>query len=105
MLCNVCVKQYGSNDRNCVHNFLDKNNTVVMPQSPYSTDLAPCDYSLFTKRKISIKENRFVTIDDEKSKLKNHDGHTQKGISEVLQRLEEQCLREITLKGKKIRNI
>ena len=34
-----------------VRDFLAKNNTVIMPQSPYSPDLAPCDFFLFRKLK------------------------------------------------------
>ncbi|UYV77835.1 hypothetical protein LAZ67_15002534 [Cordylochernes scorpioides] len=32
-----------------VRDFLAKNNTLMMPQRPYSPDLAPCDFFLFPK--------------------------------------------------------
>ncbi|KAG5330275.1 SETMR methyltransferase, partial [Acromyrmex charruanus] len=34
-----------------VREFLAKNNTLMMPQPPYSPDLAPCDFFLFPKLK------------------------------------------------------
>ena len=81
-LCAVCVKQYERNARNCgktihgfcititqpahssllVRNFLAKNNTVIMPQPPYSSDLAPCDFFLFPRLKRPMKGRRFATI-------------------------------------------
>ncbi|UYV76739.1 hypothetical protein LAZ67_14001920 [Cordylochernes scorpioides] len=33
-----------------VRDFLAKNNTLMMPQPPYSPDLAPCDFFLFPKQ-------------------------------------------------------
>ena len=34
-----------------VREFMAKNNTVTMPQPPYSPDIAPCDFFLFPKKK------------------------------------------------------
>ena len=42
--------------------FLAKNKTIIMPQPPYSTDLAPADFSLFPKLQILMKGKRFATI-------------------------------------------
>ena len=47
-----------------VCNFLAKNNTVIMPQSPYSPDLAPCDFFLFPRLKRPMKRRRFATIEE-----------------------------------------
>ncbi|UYV75390.1 hypothetical protein LAZ67_13000104 [Cordylochernes scorpioides] len=44
-----------------VRKFLAKNNTLMMPQPPYSPDLAPCDFFLFPKLKRPMK-GRLVTI-------------------------------------------
>ena len=52
-----------------VHNFLANNNTVIMPQPPYSLDLAPCDFLLFPKLKRSMKGRRFATIEEIKTAL------------------------------------
>lgn len=50
-----------------VNNFLAKTNTTIMPQPPYSPDLAPCDFFLFPKLKRPMKGRRFATIADIKS--------------------------------------
>ena len=50
-----------------VREFLAKNNTVTLPQSPYSPDMAPCDFFLFPKIKRTLKGRRFTAIDDIKS--------------------------------------
>ncbi|UYV80207.1 hypothetical protein LAZ67_18002011 [Cordylochernes scorpioides] len=38
-----------------VRDFMAKNNTLMMPQPPYSPDLAPCDFFLFPKLKRPMK--------------------------------------------------
>ena len=50
-----------------VREFVAKNNTVTMPQLPYSPDMAPCDFFLFPKIKRTLKGRRFTAIDDIKS--------------------------------------
>lgn len=57
----------------CAHSilrFLTKNKTQILPQAPYSPDLAPCDFFLFPKLKMALKGRRFYTRNDiiEKSK-------------------------------------
>jgi len=47
-----------------VHNFLAKNETTVVPQPPYSPDLAPADFFLFPKLKSTLKGRRFETFDE-----------------------------------------
>ena len=47
-----------------VREFLVKNKTVIMPQPPYSPDLAPADFLLFAKLKTPIKGKRFATIEE-----------------------------------------
>ena len=51
-----------------VRNFLAKHKTVIMPQPPYSPDMAPCDFFLFPKLKMPMKGKRFDTIDELKKK-------------------------------------
>jgi len=46
-----------------VRNFLVKNKTTVVPQSPYSPDLAPANFFLFPKLKSTLKGRRFDTFD------------------------------------------
>ena len=45
-----------------VRNFLDKNNTVIMPQPPYSPDSAPCGFFLLPRLNRPTKGWRFATI-------------------------------------------
>jgi len=50
-----------------VTEFLAKYKTVTMHQSPYSPNMAPCDFFLFPKIKRTLKGRRFIRIDDIKS--------------------------------------
>ena len=52
-----------------VREFLAKNKTIIMPQSPYSTDLGPGDFFLFPKLK-PVKGKHFATIEEIKEKSK-----------------------------------
>jgi len=47
-----------------VRNFLAKNETTVVPQPPYSPDLAPADFFLCPKLKSTLKGRCFDTIDE-----------------------------------------
>ena len=47
-----------------VRNFLAKNETTVVPQTPYSPDLVPADFFLFPKLKSTLKGRCFDTIDE-----------------------------------------
>ncbi|UYV78187.1 hypothetical protein LAZ67_16000409 [Cordylochernes scorpioides] len=53
-----------------VRDFLAKNNTLMMPQPPYSPDLAPCDFFLFPKLKRPVKGRRYATLDEIKTASK-----------------------------------
>ncbi|KAG5338239.1 MOS1T transposase, partial [Acromyrmex charruanus] len=53
-----------------VREFLAKNNTLMMPQPPYSPDLAPCDFFLFPKLKRPMKGQRYATIEEIKTASK-----------------------------------
>ena len=50
-----------------VRNFLVKNYTVIMPQPPFSPDLAPCDFFLFPRLKRPMEGRRFATIEEIKT--------------------------------------
>ena len=41
--------------------------SLTMPQPPYSPDMAPCDFFLYPKIKGTLKGRRFTAIDDIKS--------------------------------------
>jgi len=53
-----------------VCNFLAKNETIVVPQPPYSPDLAPVDFFLFPKLKSTLKGRCFDTSDEIQKNLK-----------------------------------
>jgi hypothetical protein len=37
---------------------------VIVPHSPYSPNLAPCDFALFPKLKMKLKGRRFGAVSD-----------------------------------------
>ena len=47
-----------------VRQFLSNKNIMVCPHPPYSPDLAPCDFWFFPKVKITMKGERFESIQD-----------------------------------------
>ncbi|UYV68030.1 hypothetical protein LAZ67_5002865 [Cordylochernes scorpioides] len=59
------------NTAHLVTSFLAKNGTQILPQPPYSPDIAPNDFFLFPKLKAVLKGRHFDTRDDiiEKSLL------------------------------------
>ena len=44
--------------------FLTDNNMTVVPHPPYSPDLAPSDFFLFTKLIMKLKGRRFQTLEE-----------------------------------------
>jgi transposase len=46
-----------------VRDFLAKHATTVLPQPPYSPDLAPADFFLFPKLKSTLKGRHFESIE------------------------------------------
>jgi transposase len=52
-----------------VRGFLAKHATTVLPQPPYSPDLAPADFFLFPKLKTTLKGHRFESIEVIKTNL------------------------------------
>jgi hypothetical protein len=44
--------------------FLAKHKMAVIPHSPYSPDLAPCDFFLFPETKLKLKGCRFDTVEE-----------------------------------------
>jgi len=47
-----------------VQQFLSNKNIMVCPHQPYSLDLAPYDFWLFPKVKMTMKVKRFESIQD-----------------------------------------
>ncbi|UYV62489.1 hypothetical protein LAZ67_2000778 [Cordylochernes scorpioides] len=53
-----------------VRDLLAKINTLMMPQPPYSPELAPCDFLLFPKLKRPTKRRRYATLNEIKTASK-----------------------------------
>src|SRR5215469_3884082 len=47
-----------------IREFLAKQETIVVPQSPYSPDLAPADFFVFPKLKSTLKGRQFQTVEE-----------------------------------------
>jgi transposase len=47
-----------------IREFLVKQETIVLPQIPYSPDLAPADFFLFPKLKSTLKGRRCQTVEE-----------------------------------------
>jgi len=47
-----------------IREFLTKHEMTIVPQLPYSPDLAPADFFLFPKLKSSLKGCRFQTVEE-----------------------------------------
>jgi hypothetical protein len=54
---------------------------TVIPNPPYSADLAPCDFFLFPKIKLQLKGRRFDTIEEIQA-----ESLTEKYLQEAFQR-------------------
>lgn len=46
-----------------VRDYLTKNNVNIVPQAPYSPDMAPCDFFLFPKLKLPLRGKHFQSIE------------------------------------------
>jgi transposase len=49
--------------------FVTNNNMFVVPHPLYLSDLAPCDFVLFPKLKMKLKERHFETVSDIQKEL------------------------------------
>jgi transposase len=46
-----------------IREFLAKQETIVVPQPPYSPDFAPAEFFLFPKLKSTLKGSQFQTVE------------------------------------------
>ena len=46
-----------------IREFFTKNQVNVVPQAPYSPDMAPCDFFLFSRLKLPLRGHRFESIE------------------------------------------
>jgi len=65
-MCRVAAKfvPHLLTDALLIREFLTKHEVSVVPQPPYSPDLAPADFFLFPKLKFSLKGRRFQTVEE-----------------------------------------
>jgi predicted acetyltransferase len=60
---------------------------VVSPHTPYSPDLAPCEFFLFPKMKLKLKGRRFDNIEEIQAESQRvFDTLTEKQIQEAFQK-------------------
>jgi hypothetical protein len=70
--------------------FVTNNNMVIVPHTPYSLDLAPCDFTLFPKLKMKLKTQRFETVsDNQRDSIKENDFH---GVFEGWKKQWDRCI-------------
>jgi len=66
---------------------LTDNNMAVVPHPPYSPDLAPSDFFLFTKLKMKLKGRRFQTLEEIQAVSGRPEHATRKRLPRMLQKL------------------
>jgi transposase len=85
-----------------IREFLTKPEATVVPQPPYSPDLAPADFILFPKLKSSLKGRRFQTVEEiEENSLRKTRSRTRsragKNVGSGVSRVEGSTLKETSL--------
>jgi hypothetical protein len=66
---------------------LAKYKMAIIPHPPYSPDLAPCDFILFTKIKWKLKGRRFDTTEENQTESQRVlDSVTEKDFQEAFQK-------------------
>ena len=83
-----------------VTDYLTKMGIKTVPHSPYSPDLAPCDFLLFPKLKEKLRGCRYETIEEMKETvMKVIEKLTQEDFHGALQSLLEWCNKCIAAEG------
>jgi len=79
-----------------IREFLTKHETTVVPQPPYSPDLAPTEFFLFPKLKSSLKGRRFQTVEEiEENSIRDLRGIPQNTFQDAFQNCKkswERCI-------------
>jgi len=79
-----------------IHEFLTKHETTVVSQPPYSPDLAPADFILFSKLKSSLKGRQFQKVEElEENSIWNLRAIPQNAFQDAFQnwKKREQCIK------------
>ena len=83
-----------------IRELLKKHETTVVPQPPYSLDLAPADFFLFPKLKSSLKGRRFQTVKEiEENSIRDLRAIPQNTFQDVFQNWKKRWARCITIGG------
>jgi histone-lysine N-methyltransferase SETMAR len=67
-----------------IRDFLAKKNILTLPHSPYSPDLAPCDFCLLSKLKSKLKGHHFGTVETIRKSVTDWARNTQRKWFPVL---------------------
>jgi len=83
-----------------IREFLAKQEMIVVPQPPYSPDLAPADFFLFPNLKSTLKGHRFQTIEEIKeNSLQNLRAILQNTFQDAFQNWKKRWERCINSRG------
>ena len=83
-----------------IRSYLAKHQTSVVPQPPYSPDLAPADFFLFSKLKTTLKTRRFQTIEEiQENAIREHPTITESAFQEAFQQRKNSWERCIASRG------
>jgi transposase len=80
-----------------IRDFLAQHETTLVPKRPYSPDLAPADFFLFTKLKSVLKRRRFESVEElEENSLVQLSSIPEEAFQECFQKWKkrwEQCIK------------
>ena len=80
--------------------YVCKNETAVVPQPPYSPDLAPADFFLFPKLKFSLKGRRFQSVEEiDENSIRDLRAIRQNTLQDAFQNWKKRCERCIKSGG------
>ena len=83
-----------------IRSYLAKHQTSVVPHPPYSPDLAPADFFLFSKLKTTLKGRRFQTIGEiQENAIREYRAITESAFEEAFQQWKKRWERCIASRG------
>jgi hypothetical protein len=82
--------------------FLAKYKMAIIPQPPYSPDLAPCDFFLFPKMKLKLKGRRFDTTEEIQSESQTVLDTDRKGFPGSVPKMKE-TVGPVSMCGRELR--
>ena len=83
-----------------IRSYLEKHQTSIVLQPPYSPDLAPADFFLFPKLKTTLKGRRFQTIEEfQENAVRDLSAITEIAFKEAFQQWKKRWERHIASRG------